>query len=238
MVSPAQLVLVGSGMGVKGARPVLPTHTHDQAAYPAAYPAKEKRGWFGGRKNRGAAAAGTGVGAGAAAAPTEYRAEPFNQPTGTTRDVEMAGAGNNDASCSNPPQQRPAQSHLYSACKVLVDMTGRKCHWLEFIRCCGIKKHMCRHTRSPFLLHNCPYRMLLAVQACATMATMDTPARSSQLGQAELQPAQLPTTTTTSKLHLHLWSRSCAKEQAVEPGPRAHSWVLLAWIGGRTNRMD
>ncbi|CAL8465305.1 g4840 [Coccomyxa elongata] len=84
-----------SCMGVKGARPVLPTHTHDQAAYPAAYPAKEKRGWFGGRKNRGAAAAGTGAGAGAAAAPTEYRAEPFNQPTGPARDVEMAGAGNN-----------------------------------------------------------------------------------------------------------------------------------------------
>ncbi|BDA50185.1 hypothetical protein COCOBI_15-3140 [Coccomyxa sp. Obi] len=78
-----------SCMGVKGARPVLPTHTHDQAAYPAAYPAKEKRGWFG--RKRGAAAAGTG----AAAAPAEYRAQPFNQPTGPARDVEMAGAGNN-----------------------------------------------------------------------------------------------------------------------------------------------
>jgi hypothetical protein len=78
-----------SCMGVKGARHALPTHTHDQAAYPAAYPAKQKRKWFGGRKQ------GTGTGTVAAVPPTEYRAEPFNQPTGPARDVEMAGAGNN-----------------------------------------------------------------------------------------------------------------------------------------------
>ncbi len=81
-------------MGVKGARHALPTHTHDQAAYPAAYPAKQKRKWFGGRKQ------GTGTGTVAAVPPTEYRAEPFNQPTGPARDVEMAGAGNNGASRS------------------------------------------------------------------------------------------------------------------------------------------
>lgn len=97
-------------MGPKTARQTLPTHTAAAggaypAAYPAAAPQKQRRGWFG-RNKAAAAGAGAGAGAGAAAAPgQQYNAQPFNQPTGPARDMEMGAVPNSGESCIPPSRK-------------------------------------------------------------------------------------------------------------------------------------
>ncbi|KAK9903536.1 hypothetical protein WJX75_008168 [Coccomyxa subellipsoidea] len=98
--------MCASCMGPKTARQTLPTHTAAAggaypAAYPAAAPQKQRRGWFG-RNKAAAAGAGAGAGAGAAAAPgQQYNAQPFNQPTGPARDMEMGAVPNSGTRYNN-----------------------------------------------------------------------------------------------------------------------------------------